>query len=187
MRPRVVEIETPASLATTMRLGVRRIDPHVVVVAARRGEWRTGVRVRRASAAPAPRPPRPTARRRRRARRRVSVTPPSIERLNVAQRKYVSSGLSVDDGHARVVRLAAREVAIEADDAPVRAAVVGAPELTVVGRTTVQRIAVARLDQRVHAIRIRARDREADLSDLVRRKPVALKLASRSCRRRCDV
>ena len=93
VRPRVVEMCTPASFADDHADRVRRIDPHVVVVAAGRGERRrrrraaaaVGRRRRAPGRAPPPPPPRPFA---------VSVAPPSIEWLNVAQRKYVSSGLS---------------------------------------------------------------------------------------------
>ena len=77
-----------------------------------------------------------------------------------------------DDG-ARVVRLPAGEIAIVVDDAPVGAAVVGAPQLTVVGGLPVHGHAVARLDERVHAIGIRASEGDADLADVVRGETVA--------------
>src|SRR3954465_2372913 len=83
------------------------------------------------------------------------------------------------NGHARVVRLTAGEIAVEADDFPIHTAVLGAPQLAVVGRAAMQRITVSCFDQRVNAIRIRARDGKTDLSQLVGRKAIALKLRPR--------
>ena len=82
-------------------------------------------------------------------------------------------------GHACVVGLAAGEVAIVAHDLPRGTAILGAPQLTVVGRLAVQRNAVARLDQRVDTIRIRLGDRESHLADDVCRQSVPLELRPR--------
>src|SRR5205814_3752929 len=75
--------------------------------------------------------------------------------------------------HARVVRLPARQIAIVAGDLPVVAAVVGTPQLTVVGRLVVDRQAVAGLDQCVDTVRVRGRDRETHLAERTDGEPVA--------------
>src|SRR5688572_4831129 len=93
VRPRVVEIETPGSLAIAIRDGfvgsihMSWLSPPgfaigKVTVSARGGPPGAAGRACAAAAACAP-PPAPD-----------TVWPPSNERLNVAQRKYVSSGLS---------------------------------------------------------------------------------------------
>src|SRR5262249_30052832 len=139
------------------------------VVAARRGESGRG------RAAPTPRSP---------GRRRSATTTTAasaaatlgrerraaVDRMIERRAQEVRLvGIVRRDGDACVIRLPAREIAIEAHYTPIHAAVVGLPKLTIVGRTTVQWIAVTGFDQRVHAIGIRARDGESDLADRVRR------------------
>src|SRR6185436_9977187 len=82
-------------------------------------------------------------------------------------------------GHARVVRLPAREIAVIAHHFPRGAPVLRAPQLPVVRRLPLHRSAVARLDERVHAIGVRLRDGEPDLADRVRGEAVALQSGPR--------
>ncbi len=153
---------------------IRRIDPDVVVVAARRREcgrrWRAASSLRcwRSAASSASASPAATrlCERGSAVHRMVERRAEEIRLVRIVRR----------DGHARVVRLSAREVAVEADHVPVHAAVFGAPQLAVVRGAPVKRVAVARLDQRVNAVGVRAGDRESDFSDLVRRQAVSLEL-----------
>ena len=127
-------------------IAVSRIDPHVVVVADRRelaGEIDAGFA--------------------------------AIDRLREFGREKVRLILVVGlDGEARVVVRAAAQPAIGADELPILAAVVAAPERAALRRRAVERgQAVAGLDERVHAIRIAARDLHRDFSDRRVRQAVA--------------
>ena len=77
------------------------------------------------------------------------------------------------DLHADVVARAADERAIPADGLPRRAAVFRSP----------QRALIRGLNQRVHPLRIRRRDRDVDLADR-RARHAGRRLSSTSCRRR---
>src|SRR5438034_9580157 len=96
VRARVVEIETPASFATAMWLAL--VGSIHMSWLSPPGELSGGpagcgtAAAAAAAAAAAPPPPNPAPR---------LVAPPSMLRENVAQRKYVSSGLS-DDTAMRV-------------------------------------------------------------------------------------
>src|SRR5215831_5893393 len=92
VRPRVVEMCTPASLPTTMRDGfvgsihMSWLSPPGAVNVGAGGAPRPPSAAGAAPPRPRPPPPpRPFA---------VSVEPPSMEWLKVAHKKYVSSGLS---------------------------------------------------------------------------------------------
>src|SRR6266536_2688886 len=89
VRARVVEIETPASFATTIRAAL--VGSIHMSWLSPPGELSAGPPVGcwppPAPPPPPPPPPKPAP---------LFVAPPSIERENVAHRKYVSSGLSVD-------------------------------------------------------------------------------------------
>ena len=130
---------------------VRRIDPHVVVIAAGRllplldGERRAGVD--------------------RLAERRVEV----VGLVVVVGR----------DRHPRVVRRAPHRVAVGVDHLPVLAAVVGSPELAALGVLPFPRHAVAGFDQHVHAVGVRVRDRGHHLADRFGGQAVARQLFPR--------
>src|SRR5688500_2541616 len=94
VRPRVVEMETPGSFATMIRFALPGSihmswlsPPGVLSGGGRTGADSPGARAAAGAATAAVAPPKPAA---------VFVAPPSRERLKVAHRKYVSSGLSVD-------------------------------------------------------------------------------------------
>ena len=73
--------------------------------------------------------------------------------------------------HARVVVRAAHGVAVAGDEGPAAAPVGRAPDLAVLGLAALPRNPVAGLEHRVHALRIRGRDRDSDLAHRKSRQP----------------
>src|SRR6185437_222910 len=82
-------------------------------------------------------------------------------------------GVVAGDRVAGVVMGAAAQVAVAARQGPALAAVVGAPQLADLGGGAVLGHAVAGLDQRVHPVRVAGGDREADLAQRRMRQPAA--------------
>ena len=127
---------------------VRRIDPHVVMIAA--GCLLTLLRDERRASVD------------RFAERCVQVV-----RLIVVVRR---------NGHSRVVRRPAHRIAIGVDHPPVVAAIVRSPELATFGVLALPGYAVAGLDQRIDAARIRLGDRRHHLAHRLGRQPVPSEL-----------
>ena len=100
----------------------------------------------------------------------------AVQRLGELGRQEVRLVFVVGlDGEARVVVRASSQAPIGADELPVLAAVVAAPERPALRRRAVgPRQAVAGLDQRVDAAGIAARDLRRDLSDGRLRQPVTV-------------
>ena len=119
-------------------VSVGRIDPHVVVVADRRE-----------------------------ASREIDARLAAVDRLRELRREKVGLVLVVGlDGEARVVVRAAAQPAIGAHHLPGLAAVVAAPERSVLClRAVRRRQVIAGLDERVDAVRVAARDLDRDLAD----------------------
>ena len=132
-------------------VAVGRVDPHVVVVAARRL-----------------------------AERHVHRGRSAVERFRERRTEEIRFVVAVGGhGHAGVVGLAARQLAVVGDDAPRLAAVVRAPQLAVVGRLAVPRHAVAGLDQSIDAARVARRDGEPHLAERLQREAVGGELRPR--------
>ena len=155
--PRAAAVDRHADTAVVRDnhpIRIRRVDPDVVKIAERRGAERVAAGRRRIAA--------------QRSQRCAAVERPA-ERRGQEIHVVLVVGL---DRHAEVIVGPATDVVARRHHPPVLAAIVGPPELTGRGGPPFPRLAGARLEQRVDAIRIALRDGDADLANFLIRQTV---------------